>query len=60
MAAGVTKLVGTNVATIVSETLTLLNDPEAYDRMARSMSPYGDGRASKRIVDAMLSHLAGR
>jgi len=55
--AGVTKLVGTDIEAIVSETLTLLDDSAAYDRMARSVSPYGDGHASKKIVDAVLAHL---
>jgi UDP-N-acetylglucosamine 2-epimerase (non-hydrolysing) len=31
----------------------LLSSPEAYRRMATAVSPYGDGRASERIVAAL-------
>ncbi|MDR3709211.1 MAG: UDP-N-acetylglucosamine 2-epimerase (non-hydrolyzing) [Capsulimonadaceae bacterium] len=60
LTAGVTRLVGTDIATIVRETNTLLDDPAAYDRMARSVSPYGDGHAADRIVDSMLAYLRSR
>lgn len=53
--AGVAKIVGTDRAVIVAETERLLDDPAAYARMARSVSPYGDGHAAERIVE----HLAG-
>jgi UDP-N-acetylglucosamine 2-epimerase len=49
--AGVAKLVGTDTEAIVRESLKLLTDRAAYDAMARAVSPYGDGQASKRIVD---------
>ncbi|HEX7095242.1 MAG TPA: UDP-N-acetylglucosamine 2-epimerase (non-hydrolyzing) [Acidimicrobiales bacterium] len=54
--AGVAKLVGTDRARIVRETMRLLDDPVAYAEMAQSVSPYGDGLAARRIVDS----LAGR
>ncbi len=54
--AGTAKLVGTDIDTIVSETSTLLTDSAAYDRMARAVSPYGDGLAAERIVDAMAKY----
>lgn len=54
VAAGTAKVVGMNRAAIVRETELLLRDREAYDRMARAVSPYGDGRAAERIV----GHLA--
>ena len=49
--AGTAKLVGTNADKIRSETEILLNDPDVYDRMAHSISPYGFGEASKYIVE---------
>jgi UDP-N-acetylglucosamine 2-epimerase (non-hydrolysing) len=57
IAAGVAKLVGQDPATIVAEAARLLQDPVAYRSMARGVSPYGDGRASERIVSAIASHL---
>lgn len=41
---------------IVNETLAILSSPETYSRMAQARNPYGDGRASQRIVQAVLSH----
>ena len=48
--AGVAKLVGTQEETIATEVGRLLDDPAAYRAMARSVSPYGDGKAAARIV----------
>lgn len=48
--AGTVKLVGTNKNLIVSEVSSLLDDPIAYDRMSKSINPYGDGNACSRIV----------
>ena len=48
--AGTARLVGVAEASIVQNTIRLLDDPQAYDAMARSVSPYGDGRAADRIV----------
>jgi len=53
VAAGTVRLVGTDRARIVEETRRLLIDPSAYEAMARAASPYGDGRASERIVQAL-------
>jgi UDP-N-acetylglucosamine 2-epimerase (non-hydrolysing) len=50
--AGVAKLVGTNQDRITSEAAKLLDDAIAYKAMAQSTNPYGDGRASHRIIDA--------
>jgi UDP-N-acetylglucosamine 2-epimerase (non-hydrolysing) len=49
VAAGTVQLVGTDHNRIVSETLTLLNDEAAYQRMAFAHNPYGDGAACQRI-----------
>jgi UDP-N-acetylglucosamine 2-epimerase (non-hydrolysing) len=52
--AGTARLVGTDPQRIVSETVRLLTDPAEYNRMARAVNPYGDGRAAERIVSALL------
>lgn len=49
--AGVAKLVGTDRDTIVREAELLLNDEKEYFKMAKAVSPYGDGSASERIVE---------
>jgi len=54
--AGVVKLVGTDQAKIKEEAEKLLKDKVEYDRMALSKNPYGDGKASKRIVDALIKY----
>lgn len=53
--AGTVKLVGTDTKKIVHETLELLDNPAAYQAMARALNPYGDGLASQRIVDILLA-----
>lgn len=53
--AGTVKLVGTDANLIVRETNKLLDDQTAYEAMARAHNPYGDGLASQRIRDAILS-----
>jgi UDP-N-acetylglucosamine 2-epimerase (non-hydrolysing) len=50
VAAGAVRLVGTDVNSIVSETLQLLNQPAHYAAMAQAGNPYGDGQAAQRIV----------
>jgi UDP-N-acetylglucosamine 2-epimerase (non-hydrolysing) len=51
--AGTVKLVGTDPEKIVSETLILLDDTDAYNAMAKAHNPYGDGHACQRVVDFM-------
>lgn len=51
--AGTVKLVGTDTDVIVREVTRLLDDPTAYDTMSRAHNPYGDGKASARIVAAI-------
>jgi UDP-N-acetylglucosamine 2-epimerase (non-hydrolysing) len=48
--AGVAKLVGTDEQRIFKETGILLTRPRRYKAMSKAVNPYGDGRASKRIV----------
>lgn len=50
---GTVHLVGTNHDLIVSEVSTLLEDADAYERMSKAVNPYGDGKASIRIVVAL-------
>ncbi|MCS7253812.1 MAG: UDP-N-acetylglucosamine 2-epimerase (non-hydrolyzing) [Armatimonadetes bacterium] len=50
---GVARLVGTDENVIVSELCKLLSDEDAYMRMARKVNPYGDGKASQRIVNRL-------
>ena len=51
--AGTVELVGTNVDRIVGGVSRLLGDSTAYEAMSRAHNPYGDGRASSRIVEAL-------
>jgi UDP-N-acetylglucosamine 2-epimerase (non-hydrolysing) len=55
--AGTVKLVGTGQARIVEEATRLIEDPAAYDAMARVHNPYGDGHASPRIANLINSFL---
>ena len=48
--AGTVRLVGTDEDRIVEEATRLLDDPSAREAMSRVHNPYGDGRASHRIV----------
>ena len=50
---GTVHLVGTNHDLIVNEVSTLLEDAAAYEKMSKSVNPYGDGLACGRIVDAL-------
>ena len=54
IAAGTLKLVGTNKDRIRREVEKLLNDEVEYKKMSDTANPYGDGNASKRIVDILL------
>ncbi|MGX7741679.1 UDP-N-acetylglucosamine 2-epimerase (non-hydrolyzing) [Rhodopseudomonas parapalustris] len=49
--AGVARLVGADRERIVLETSRLLTNQADYAQMARGVSPYGDGKAARRIVD---------
>ena len=55
--AGSAKLVGTHSQTIIRETTRLLEDTQEYERMTHIVNPFGDGRASKRIVDFIKHEL---
>ena len=56
VAAGTVKLIGTDRDVVYNEAKTLLTDEKAYSRMAEAVNPYGDGKASERIIQAILYH----
>jgi len=57
--AGTVRLVGTDMETIVREACELLVNKEAYRAMALVHNPYGDGQASQRIRDFLISENKG-
>ena len=52
--AGTVKLVGTDYDCIVNESMALLTDKQAYEKMSFAHNPYGDGKACQRIADIIL------
>lgn len=54
--AGTIKLVGTDTNTLLGEVSSLLDDPILYERTSRAHNPYGDGQASARIVEAIVTY----
>lgn len=52
--AGTVKLAGVEQDEVFKLVSELLTDRESYERMARAVNPYGDGRASERIAAALL------
>ena len=58
--AGTLELVGTDEEDVYKRTKALLNDSALYSTMSQAANPYGDGRASERIVDALLHHFGKR
>lgn len=55
--AGTAKLIGTNPNQILLEAGELLSDPMAYEKMANAINPFGDGKASERIVEIVRNYL---
>lgn len=56
--AGTLKLAGTDENKIYSIIKELVEDEDVYRRMSQAKNPYGDGRASKRIADALTGYFA--
>lgn len=52
--AGTLKLAGTNEDTIYKLTTELLDNKETYEKMSKASNPYGDGKASQRIVNEII------
>ncbi|SOC34732.1 non-hydrolyzing UDP-N-acetylglucosamine 2-epimerase [Ureibacillus acetophenoni] len=57
IAAGTLKLAGTDEETIYAMAKELIEDSSAYEKMAHASNPYGDGFASRRIVEALINFL---
>ena len=51
--AGTAKLVGTSYQLVFDNLRLLLENKEEYEKMAKAVNPYGDGKASERIVDIL-------
>ena len=55
--AGTARLVGTDSETIISQVDLLLNEQAEYNKMAKAVNPYGDGKASNSIFDFISNNL---
>ncbi|MCI8357938.1 MAG: UDP-N-acetylglucosamine 2-epimerase (non-hydrolyzing) [Lachnospiraceae bacterium] len=58
--AGTVEIVGVNEDDIYNNARRILTDKEQYEKMARAVNPYGDGHASKRIVEILLKFNASK
>ena len=58
--AGTLKLAGTDEKTIYELTTELLDNKETYEKMSKASNPYGDGNASKRIVNEIIKKYSNR
>ena len=56
IAAGTAKLAGVTYEAVLAEANRLLDDPAAYQAMAKAVNPYGDGHACRRIAQAIRWH----
>ena len=57
---GMAKVIGMSRESIVSETSSLLTNSDAYLDMSEGENPYGDGKASQRIVEAIARWHQGK
>src|SRR5580658_9097724 len=57
---GMAKIIGMSREGILRETEQLLNDTEEYKQMSEGENPYGDGRASERIVETITRWHQGK
>lgn len=55
VAAGTVKLVGTDSHKIIAEATRLLDDTAYYSEFSQRSNPYGDGEASRRIVESIVA-----
>lgn len=53
--AGTVKVVGVDQKDIENAAITLLENKDEYEKMAKAVNPYGDGHASERIVRKLLA-----
>lgn len=56
LSAGTVKLVGTDYHKIVEQVSKLIEDKDYYNMMSQAVNPYGDGKASERIVNYIIDH----
>jgi UDP-N-acetylglucosamine 2-epimerase (non-hydrolysing) len=56
VAAGTAKIIGVEEQQVYEAIHKLLVDQRAYSRMANAVNPYGDGKATLRILDAIRYH----
>lgn len=54
VAAGTVRLVGTSPASIIAGVNALFDDVALWRRTSQAVNPYGDGKASQRIVDTLM------
>lgn len=59
VAAGTVRLIGTDRARIIAEVSRLLDSPDAVREMSRAVNPYGDGRAARRVLEAVRWRFLG-
>ena len=57
IAAGTAKLIGTDPKSILSEIGNILTDNNAYQKMSKAINPFGDGKASERILKICIEFL---
>jgi UDP-N-acetylglucosamine 2-epimerase (non-hydrolysing) len=57
---GTVKLVGTDDRKIFDETMNLLHNQQEYQKMAKAHNPYGDGKASRKIVRIISEYFGDR
>lgn len=60
LVAGVAQLVGTDGARLFETASLLMTSESSYMAMAKVTNPYGDGNASRRVVDALIAYDSGR
>ena len=58
--AGTVRLAGVEEEAIFQMAVQLLSDRNEYEKMAHAANPYGDGRACRRIADAVAWHFGLR
>ena len=56
VAAGTAKVIGVEEAGVYDDINELMNNQRVYERMANAVNPYGDGKATLRILDAIRYH----
>lgn len=58
IAAGTAKLIGTSPEAVLNAASDLLSHNTAYEKMATAINPFGDGKASERIVETVRQYLS--